>query len=163
MRNFFKIILAYCLWFVDLVLAAWLVFIARTALFAVPALFFHPGTIVYPKRAEVMDTVFTLLLGMGWLAFIIISLEYYQPGAHKGNLIKRFARITGPLVLCIFIVDSILFLLQGIYADNWFRLLIISVELVVGIILVVYSRKNATNKPSKSKYPSLTAKPPNPD
>jgi len=103
---------------------------------------------MYPKRAEVMDTVFTLLLGMGWLAFIVITLEYYQPGAHKRNLIKRFATVTGPLVLCIFIVDSILFFLQGMDANNWFRLLIISVELVVGIILVIYSRKNATNKPS---------------
>ena len=148
MRNIFKDILAYCLWFVDLVLAGWLVFIARTALFAVPALFFHPGTLMYPKRAEVMDTVFTLLLGMGWFAFIVITLEYYQPGEDKGSLIKRFAALTGPLVLCIFMVDSILFFLQGIYANNWFRLLIISVELVVGIILVIYSRKNATIKPS---------------
>ena len=146
MRNIFKIILTYCLWFVDLLLAGWLAFIGRTALLAAPALFFHPGTIMYPKRAEVMDTVFTLLLGMGWLAFIVITLEYYQPGAHKENLIKRFATVTGPLVLCIFIVDSILFFQQGVDANNWVRLLIISVELVVGIILVIYSRKNATNK-----------------
>ena len=145
MRNFFKIILAYCLWFVDLVLAAWLAVIGRTALFAVPAVFFHPGTIMYPKRAEVMDTVFTMLLGMGWFTFIVITLEYFEPGEHKGNLIKRFATVTGPLVLCIFIVDSILFYLQGFDADNWFRLLIISAELVVGIILLIYSRKNANN------------------
>ena len=147
MRNILKFILAYFLWFIDLGLAAWLAFIGRTALFALPAVFFHRGSIFYSSRAEVMDTVFTLLIGLGWLIFMVVTLEYFQPGEQKVNLIKRFATVTGPLVLCIFIVDSILFFLQGFDANNWLRLLIISAELVVGIILVIYSRKYGTNKP----------------
>ncbi len=139
-----KYIIAYGMWFVNLGLAAWLAFIGRTALFAVPAILFQPGTIMYPKRAEVMDTVFTLLLGIGFLTFAVITLEYYQPVEHEGNSIKRFATVTGPLVLCIFIVNSILFYLQGFDANNWIRWLIISSELVVGLILVIYSRKSST-------------------
>jgi hypothetical protein len=52
------------------------------------------------------------------------------------------------MLLCIFILDWILFWLQGFDAKDWLRWLILSAELVIGLILVLYSRKNATNKPS---------------
>lgn len=131
------------MWFIDLGLATWLLFIARTALLVVPALIFNPGNFQYPKRAEVADKVFVILLGIGWLTFMIITQEYYSSGIKKGDLAKRFARITGPLLLCIFFVDSILFWIQGYAANNWLRLLIIIAELVVGLILVIYARKKA--------------------
>ena len=129
------------MWIIDLGLAAWFAFITRTVLFAVPAVLFHPGNFQFPKRAEVMDKVFTLLLGIGLLTFLVITQEYYQKGVQKGNLIERFARITGPIFLGIFIVDSILFYMQGFELTNWYRLLIILAELVFGILLVMYSRK----------------------
>ena len=129
------------MWIIDLGLAGWFAFITRTVLFAVPPLLFHPGNFQFPKRAEVMDKVFTLLLGIGLLTFLVITQEYYQKGVQKGNLIERFARITGPIFLGIFIVDSILFYMQGFELTNWYRLLIILAELVFGILLVMYSRK----------------------
>ena len=88
-----------------------------------------------------MDTVFTILLGIGLLSFLVITQEYYLKGADNGDLIKRFARITGPVFLGIFIVDSILIYLQGFDLNNWYRLLIIMVELIIGLILIIYSRK----------------------
>jgi hypothetical protein len=141
MRNFFKYVLTFGLWIIDFGLAAWLAFITRTVLFAVPSLFFHPGNFQFPQRAEVMDKVFTLLLGIGLLAFLVITQEYYLKGVQQGDLIERFARITGPIFIGIFIVDSILFYMQGIDLNNWYRLLIILAELVLGILLVIYSRK----------------------
>jgi hypothetical protein len=141
MRNFFKYVLTYSLWLINFGLTAWLAFITRTVLFAVPSLFFHPGNFQFPKRAEVMDKGFTILLGIGLLTFLVISQEYYLKGARKGDLIERFARFTGPIFLGIFIVDSILFYMQGIDANNWYRLMIILTELVLGILLVIYSRK----------------------
>ena len=143
MRKTIKYISAYGLWFVDLGLATWLLLIARSALMAVPALIFNPETFEYPKRAEVTDKVFVLLLGIGWLAFMVITQEYYSSGLKKGDLVKRFARLTGPLLLCIFVVDSILFWIQGNGANNWLRLLIIIAELVVGLILVIFARIKA--------------------
>ena len=141
MRKFFKYVLTYSLWIINFGLAAWLAFITRTVLFAVPSLLFHPGNFQFPKRAEVMDKVFTLLLGIGLLAFLVITQEYYHKGVQKVDLLARFARINGPLFLGIFIVDSILFYLQGFDLNNWYRLLIILAELALGILLVIYSRK----------------------
>jgi phosphoglycerol transferase MdoB-like AlkP superfamily enzyme len=88
-----------------------------------------------------MDTVFTLLLGIGLLAFLVITQEYYLKGVQQGDLIERFARVSGPIFLGIFIVDSILFFMQGFDPSNWYRFLIILAELVVGIILIIISRK----------------------
>ena len=141
MQNFFKYVLTYSLWIIDFGLAAWLAFITRTVLFSVPAVFFHPGNFQFPNRAEVMDTVFTILLGIGLLSFLVITQEYYLKGVKNGDLIERFARITGPVFLGIFIVDSILIYLQGFDLNNWYRLLIIMVELIIGLILIIYSRK----------------------
>lgn len=141
MRNFFKYVLTYSLWLINFGLAAWLAFITRTVLFAVPSLLFHPGNFQFPNRAQVMDKAFTILLGIGLLTFLVITQEYYLKGARKGDLIERFARITGPIFLGIFMVDSILFYMQGIDSSNWYRLLIILAELVLGILLFIYSRK----------------------
>ena len=141
MRKFFKYVLTYCLWLINFGLAAWLAFITRTVLFAVPTLFFHPGNFQFPQRAEVMDTVFTILLGIGLLTILVITQEYYLKGAEKGDLIERFARVTGPIFLGIFLVDSILFYMQGLDSSNWYRLLIILAELVAGILLIISSRK----------------------
>ena len=136
------------MWFVDLGLAGWFALITRTVLFAVPPLIFHPENYQFPKRAEVMDKVFTLLLGIGLLIFLVITQEYYHKGVRNGDLIERFARVTGPIFLGIFLVDSILFYLQGFDPNNWYRLLIILAELVLGILLVIFSRKRASTNPA---------------
>ena len=141
MRKFLKYVLTYSLWIINFGLAAWLAFITRTVLFAVPSLLFHPGNFQFPKRAEVMDKLFTILLVIGLITFLVITQEYYLKGVKKGDLIERFARITGPIFIGIFIVDSILFYMQGIDPSNWYRLLIILAELALGILLIIYSRK----------------------
>jgi hypothetical protein len=145
MRKISKYILAYSMWFVNLGLATFIFFIGRMALLAVTPLLLDPEHFLYPKRAEVMDAIFTLLIGIGWVTVMVITQKYYSVGARKGNLFKRFARITGLLFLCLFIVDSILFYLQGFDANKWLRWLIISAELVVGLILFLYGRKIANN------------------
>jgi hypothetical protein len=134
-------ILAYSMWFVDLMLAAWLLIICRWVLFAfVTPIIMDPTHYLFPKIVDVMDAVYLLLLGIAWVAFMIFSQKYYSVGVRKGNLFKRFARITGLLFLCLFMVDSTFFYLQGFDSDNWVRWLIISVELVLGLILILYGR-----------------------
>ena len=144
-------ILAYSMWFIDLLLAAWLLWISRWALFAfVTPVIMDPTHYLFPKIVDVMDAVYLLLLGIAWVAFMIYSQKYYAFGARKGNLFKRFARMTGLLLLCIFIVDSAFFYLQGFDTDDWLRLLIISAELVLGLILTLYGR-NIPNDPDDEK------------
>ena len=142
MRKISTKILAYSLWFVDLLLATWLFYISRWVLYIfVTPIIMDPTHYLFPKIVDVMDAVFFLLLGIAWVAFMIYSQKYYAVAARKGNLFKRFARITGFLLLFIFIIDSTFFFLQGFETEDWSRLLIISVELVLGLILVLYGRK----------------------
>ena len=139
-------IFAYCVWFVNLGLVTWLLFIIRPVLLVIPTLLFDPGDYFFPKRVETVDKIFTLLLGVGWLAFMVITEEYFRTGVLKRNLTKRVTRITGIVLLCIFIVDSILFILQG-FTGDWSRWLTLTAELIIGFGLVVYSRKNAESNP----------------
>jgi hypothetical protein len=143
-----KYAIAYSMWLVDLGLSAWLFFLSRTVLLAFLALSHEQGNFRHLKRAQVIDQTSTVLLGLGWLALFILTEAYYRAGALEGDLMKRFARVTGPMLLCAFVVDSILFWLQGIGGGDWLRWLILSAELVIGLVLVVYGRKSVTDKPN---------------
>jgi hypothetical protein len=82
---------------------------------------------------------------LGWLGLFIFAECYYRAGALEEGLVKRFARVTGPILLCVFAVDLILFWLQGIGGD-WLRWLILLAELIVGSVLVVYGKKRVRGK-----------------
>ena len=146
MSKVFKYVIAYGMWFVDLGLATWLFYISRTALLAFLALSYDQADYQYPMRADVADKIFTLLLGIGWLAFMVITEEYFRAGAHKESLMKRFARVTGSILLTIFFLDLTLFWLQGIEGGDWLRWLILSAELVIGLVLVLYGKKSRKTK-----------------
>jgi hypothetical protein len=107
-NNIFKYVLVYGFWFVDLGLATWFLFRSRLVLLIIPALLFDPTDYFYPKRAEVVDKFFTLLLGIVWLSFMVISEEYFRASVLKGKLIKRITWVTGSLLFGILIVESIL-------------------------------------------------------
>lgn len=145
MSKVFKYAVAYGMLLVDLALSAWLLIMSRTVLLAFLALSYEPGVFRHLKRAQVIDQVSTVLLGLGWLALFVFAESYYRAGALEQGLVKRFARVTGPILLCIFVVDLVLFWVQGI-GDDWLRWLILLAELMVGSVLVVYGRKRAREK-----------------
>jgi hypothetical protein len=146
MSKAFKYAVAYGMLLVDLGLSAWLFIMSRTVLRAFLALSYEPGVFRQLKRAQVIDQISTILLGLGWLAFFVLAEGYYRAGALEEGLVKRFARVTGPILLCVFVLDLILFWLQGIGGDDWLRWLILLAELIVGSVLVVYGRKRARGK-----------------
>jgi hypothetical protein len=139
----FKYAVAYGMLLVDLGLSAWLFIMSRTVLLAFLALSHDPGVFRHLKRVQVIDQVSTVLLGLGWLAFFVFAEGYYRAGALEEGLVRRFARVTGPILLCVFVVELILFWLQGIGSDDWLRWLILLAELLIGSVLVVYGRKRA--------------------
>jgi len=53
----------------------------RTALLTFLALFYEEGDFHFRKRAELIDQVFTILLGVGWLAIFVLTEGYYRAGA----------------------------------------------------------------------------------
>ena len=148
MSKVIKYVIAYGMWIVDLGLSIWLLFISRTVLLGLLSLFSNPGDFQYPKMVDLFDRVFVVVLGLGWLVFSIITEEYYRAGALKENTLKRFARVTGPILLCVFIVDLMLFWLQGTGGENWLRWLILAAELGLGLAMVVSGRIKTANKPT---------------
>jgi hypothetical protein len=143
MSKAFKYAVASGRLLVDLGLSAWLFIMSRTVLRAFLALSYEPGVFRQLKRAQVIDQISTILLGLGWLAFFVLAEGYYRAGALEEGLVKRFARVTGPILLCVFVLDLILFWLQGIGGDDWLRWLILLAELIIGSALVIYGRKRA--------------------
>ena len=138
---------AYMLWIADLVLTFWLIFISRTVYLGIFAFFYKPGAWADSHRVDLVDKVFLLILGLGWLIFMILVEAYFRAGARHEDLLKRFARVTGPVLLSIFGVDLILFWLQGVGGGNWFRWFILAAELGLGIALFVSARPQPKPNP----------------
>jgi len=139
-------ILAYGMWIVDMALAFWLAFLSRNVLLEILALFYQKESWSYPRWVVVIDRFYTLVIGLGWLVFMIVVEQYIMTGIKKGNLLLRIARVTGPVLLAIFVVDLVEIWLQGIGSGSWLRWLILAAELTVGIGMYVYYKSTATPK-----------------
>ncbi len=138
MTKILKFLGAYVMWIADLGLALWLAYLGKESLIGILALFYKKGNFAYLNAANFADKFFTIILGLGWLVFMIILEAYFRAGALKGDLLKRFSNVTGPVLLCIFGVDLILFWIQGIGSSDWLRWLILAAELGGGTALLVF-------------------------
>jgi uncharacterized membrane protein len=79
----------------------------------------------------------------------MIAVEaYFRAGVSRGDLLKRFARVTGPVFLGIFGVDLILFWLQGIGRGDLLRWFLLAAELGIGIALLVLVRPPSKQHPT---------------
>jgi hypothetical protein len=139
-------LLAHGMWIVDMLLAFWLAFLSRNVLLEILALFYKKGSWSYPRWVVVIDRFYTLIIGLGWLVFMIIVEQYILAGTKKGTLLKRFARVTGLVLLAIFAVDLIQAWLQGIGSSSWLRWLILAAELIIGTGMYTYYKSSATPK-----------------
>jgi len=135
-----KYVSAYLMWIVDLGLASWLFVISRTVFLGLFALSYQGGKLVYAQRVDFADKVFSILLGLGWLVFMIIVEAYFRSGVSREDLLKRFAKVTGPVLLGIFGVDLILFWMQNGDGSDWLRWLVLAAELGIGMILLMWAR-----------------------
>lgn len=140
MAKIIKYVGAYLMWIVDLGLSFWLFLMSRTVFLGLFALSYKGGQLVYAQRVDFADKVFSILLGLAWLVFMISVEAYFRAGASRDDLLKRFASITGPVVLGIFGVDLILFWLQGVGGGGWLRQFVLAAELGIGIVLLMLAR-----------------------
>jgi hypothetical protein len=147
MSNIIKYGASYVMWFLDLAIAFWFGFIARMDLTGFLSLFYKEGNLTYGHFIDFADKAFTIALGLGWLVLMIVAEEYFRKGVQEGDLRRRFARITGPLLLCVFVADLLLFWLQGIGSSGWLRWLILAAELGIGIALIVEGNQKIAPKP----------------
>jgi hypothetical protein len=148
MAKLIKYAIAYLLWIADLGLAFWLIYLSRIVFLDILALFYKEGAWVYSRRVDLADKVFLVILGLGWLVFMIVVEAYFRAGALSRDLPKRFARVTGPVLLGIFSIDLILVWLQGIGGGDWLRWFILAAELGFGIFLLVSARPQSRPQPT---------------
>src|SRR5262245_26312246 len=148
MTKILKYLSAYILWIADLGLTFWLMLISRTVFLGIFALFYKQGAWAYAHRVDLADKVFLLILGLGWLVFMILVEAYFRAGARQDDLLRRFARVTGPVLLSIFGVDMILFWLQNIGGGDWLRWFILAVELALGIALLMAAKHQSKPNPT---------------
>ena len=146
MTQVLKYLLAYILWIVDLGIGLWLFLISRTVFLDVLALSYKEGSWVYSRRVDLADKAFVLILGLAWLIFMIFVEHYYRTSVFTGELPRRFAKVTGLLLLSVFVVDLILFWVQGAGNGSWLRWLILAAELGLGTALMVTVRQTAAPK-----------------
>ena len=141
MSTIIKFVSAYTMWVVDLGLSFWLVVVSRTVFLGLFALSYKGGEsesakVVFAHRVDFADKIFSIVLGLGWLVFMIVTEAYFRAGILRDDLFKRFAKVTGPVLLAIFVVDLILFWVQGAGGGDWLRWFILAAELGLGITLL---------------------------
>lgn len=147
MNKVLKYLLAYATWILNLVLTVWIFLNVRQVFTGILAFFYQPGDIQYAHAVEFADKIVSITLGLAWLAFTIVTEDYFRKGIDQGDQWGRAARVTGPVLLVMFIVDLTLFWLQGAPVTIWTRWLILAVELVLGLALVVAGRKKIQTEP----------------
>ena len=137
-NRWFLYLAAYFLWAVSLALALWLLLVARNTL---PPLL---ASLIDPRHAGQMnifiDRAFVLLGGSAWLVLMTVLEHHYRKGAEGGQLWVRVGRVTGVLLVLLFVFDSIQEIREGIppLGLTWIVLL---AELVAGAVLLYLSRR----------------------
>ena len=136
-------VLFYLFWLVTLALGAWFVIISREAFETYLGTYFikEQGQFLLSRQARFWDLVFSVTLWILWFALMIITEEYYRRGMGKLLLWRRFAKVTGILLVLIFIVDFLQNLMLGISSVGWLRWLLTVIELLAGAVLIYLSRK----------------------
>ncbi|RPH59148.1 MAG: hypothetical protein EHM81_08740 [Chloroflexi bacterium] len=145
MNKVVRYVTAYFAWIANLVLALWLAYLCKMDFTNIAALFYKQGDWAYLKAVDFIDRAFTIALGLGWLVFMILVEAYFRAGAAKDDLPRRFASVTGPLMLVMFVVDLILFWTQGAGNAGWLRWLVLAAELGIGTALLVSAKTRFTS------------------
>lgn len=148
MKKYFNYFLAYTLWFFDICLALLLFFRLRNLVLGLLIVLGDPTNWAYRQRINAIDRFLVVILGVGWLIFMIVVEEYFRTGVPGGALLKRFAKVTAPVLLFLFAADLLLILIQGIESGSWLQWLALVVELGAGIGLLLFYKTRFTPKPS---------------
>ena len=100
-------------------------------------------------QTRFLDKVSAIVIGLLWLAAIIVVEAYFRKGVQQHSLLWRFVKVSGIEFLVIFVVDVFLLGVQ-MGSESWWRWLILGGELVLGFALVWLARSIKAPKPGKT-------------
>ncbi len=150
--KFYTIIIAYAAWLVDMGLSVWLFLLSRQALQAWIALYYLNGSFTRRMSVRFLDQAFSIGIGVIVLIYMIVSEHYLRMAAGKGVLPRTIARMTGPVVLLIGLVDLALAMMVGPGLVGALRWVLIFVELIVGAVITWFGFR----RKSSGQAPNLT-------
>ncbi len=148
MKKVLNYTLYLILWIFDIGLALLLFFRLRTLILDLLIVLGDPTNWAYTQRINAIDRFLVVILGIGWLVFMIVVEEYFRTGVPGGTILKRFAKVTAPLLLILFAIDLLLVFVQGIGKAGWLQWLALLVELGAGIVLLLFYKDRFTPKPT---------------
>lgn len=145
--------LAYLLWIVCMILSLAFLLIGRINIPSVIATSFGLRDFDARQMAVLLDRVFVLVVGIGWLVLMIYGEHTLRTGVKSGVYLKRAAKIIGILLVLLFLADAVrlFYGFPGVLTSQWPFYLI---ELGLGIPLLVYGFRK---KPLKQRTANSTA------
>ena len=148
MKKILSYVTAYLMWILTAALGVWLMLISRSAFLGALALY-AGDSVQRAWQARFFEKIFTIAIELLWLVAMIVVEEYFRMGVQRHSLLVRFAKVAGPELLAVFVVDALLLWLQRGSA-SWLRWLTLGGELVLGAALVWLARSAKTPRSVRS-------------
>lgn len=142
-------VLFYLLWTVLIALGFWFLLISRETMIVILA-YYAGDDFVRLWRAGFLDKAFFLFMGLAVLVYFYATEGYLRVGIEKGDMVRRFFKTSGWMLLLIFVVDLILLVLQRFAGAVWLRWVILVAELGLGALLSWLGRRRVPATLAKS-------------
>ena len=141
MKDWSKYAAAYAAWIIAFFLWLWFLLVSWETVKGL-MLYFMGSSFQATKTQQFLERAYVFVIGIAWLAIMIVTESYFRHGIKKGDLARRVGRFMGVEVILIFIADFILAMLLGLNLIPWSRWLILLLELVAasGLIWIGFIR-----------------------
>lgn len=147
-KNWLIHIGVYLLWAVLVALGFWFLILSREA-FLTAAAYYVGDSFTRGWQVRFYDKIFFLFVGLLLLIFIYVTENYLREGIEKHNVLRRFMKVVGWVLLLIAATDIVLLVLQGFTGAGLLRWLVIVAEVGLGTAFSWISRRPAaTARPS---------------
>ncbi len=140
-------VLLYLSWFVTVVLAFVIIFMARTAIRTL-YLYFVLNEWVGQAVAALFEKVLIVIVGLVILIFIVFTQDYFYKSLAKNLFLKRVLHILGIELLVIFIFNTFIVIPKCFSPERVNLLVLIGLELIAGIVLTIFSFRSNEVKSS---------------
>jgi hypothetical protein len=139
--------LSYLSWIVTVASAFIIFFMARTAI-RILSFDFIRKEWMEQGVAVLFEKVIIIIVGLVILGFIVFVQDYFYKALEKNLLLKRVLRILGIELLIIFLLNIFIVIPQCFSPEGINLLLLIGAELIVGVVLTIFSfRSNEVKSP----------------
>lgn len=142
-------VLVYLLWMLLVALGFWFLILSREV-FLTAAAYYAGDSVTRGWQIRFYDKIFFLFVGLLLLVFIYVTENYLRAGIEKHVVLRRFAKVTGWVLLVIGGTDVLLLFLQQFVGATLLRWVVIAAEVGLGVGLSWIGRRPAT--PSQGQH-----------